>query len=251
MPWSTKFEIPFDLPDGRQLLTLKDAANNIMKLPKKEPDLPEWQAAIEALMLCSRGGHAMLARIGVMKALNRNVERVFNSDAKLSAPPLHLRFGEVPIPTVDGLELAAINGNARRREKAYLTAEFDKARTDLAQRQAAEVRNRLVIRREPAQQPHNLDIASGFSFQPPARLNPIQISIDIKLQEDRRMIRRPTSCRRVHPSETHFGQIERINKYVNHADRVTSVNEIIEAFGQERRLSTIRLFNEAPHQPPP
>lgn len=40
------------------------------------------QAAIEALMLCSRGGHAMLARIGVMIELSRDVERVFNPDAK-------------------------------------------------------------------------------------------------------------------------------------------------------------------------
>jgi hypothetical protein len=39
-------------------------------------------AAGAALMLCSRGGHAMLARIGVMRALNRNVERAFNPDAK-------------------------------------------------------------------------------------------------------------------------------------------------------------------------
>jgi hypothetical protein len=31
-------------------------------------------------MLVSRGGPTMLARIGVMKALNRNVERVFNPD---------------------------------------------------------------------------------------------------------------------------------------------------------------------------
>jgi hypothetical protein len=54
------------LPDGRQLLTLKDAADYIMKLPKKESDLTEWQTAIEVLMLCSRGGHAMMARIGVM-----------------------------------------------------------------------------------------------------------------------------------------------------------------------------------------
>jgi len=60
---------------------LKDAADYIMKLPKKESDLPEWQTAIEVLMLCSRGGHAMMARIGV-KALNRNVERVFNPDRK-------------------------------------------------------------------------------------------------------------------------------------------------------------------------
>ena len=70
------------MPNGRKLHTLKDAADYITKLPKKESDLPEWQTAIEALMLCSRGGDAMLARIGVMKALNRHVERVFNPDRK-------------------------------------------------------------------------------------------------------------------------------------------------------------------------
>lgn len=82
MPWSTPFDDPIVLPDGRQLLTLKDAADFITKLPKKESDLPEWQAAIEALMLCSRGGHAMLARIGVMRALTRDVARVFVSGRK-------------------------------------------------------------------------------------------------------------------------------------------------------------------------
>ena len=64
------------------LVTLKDAADYITRLPKQESDLPEWQTAIEALMLCSRGGDPMLARIGVMKALNRHVERVFNSARK-------------------------------------------------------------------------------------------------------------------------------------------------------------------------
>jgi len=82
LPWSTSFEDPIILPDGRQLRTLKDAADYITKLPKKNSDLPEWQAAIEVLMLCSRGGDPMLARIGVMKALNRHVERVFNPDRK-------------------------------------------------------------------------------------------------------------------------------------------------------------------------
>ena len=82
MPWSTHFEDPIALLDGRKLITLKDAADYVMKLPKEESELPEWQTAIEVLMLCSRGGDAMLARIGVMKALNRHVERVFNSDRK-------------------------------------------------------------------------------------------------------------------------------------------------------------------------
>jgi hypothetical protein len=80
--WQRQFEDPIPLPKGRQLVTLKDAADYITKLPKKESDLPEWQTAIEALMLVSRGGPTMLARIGVMKALNRHVERVFNPDRK-------------------------------------------------------------------------------------------------------------------------------------------------------------------------
>jgi hypothetical protein len=56
LPWSTAFEDPIVLPDGRQLLTLKDAADYVTKLPKEQSDLAQWQIAIEALMLCSRGG---------------------------------------------------------------------------------------------------------------------------------------------------------------------------------------------------
>jgi hypothetical protein len=80
--WSREFEDPISLPGGRKLVTLRDAAHYITSLPKKESDLPEWQTAIEVLMLVSRGGSTMLARIGVMKALNRHVERVFNPDRK-------------------------------------------------------------------------------------------------------------------------------------------------------------------------
>jgi hypothetical protein len=61
------------LPGGK-LVTLRDAADYITKLPKKESDLPEWQTAIEVLMLVSRSGPTMMARIGVMKALNRHLD---------------------------------------------------------------------------------------------------------------------------------------------------------------------------------
>jgi hypothetical protein len=55
----------------------------VTALPKKEAALPEWQAAIEALMLVVRSdGPTMLARIGVMRALNRGYLREFNPDRK-------------------------------------------------------------------------------------------------------------------------------------------------------------------------
>jgi hypothetical protein len=46
-------------------------------------DTPEWQAAIEGLMLVAElEGPTMFARIGIMRALNRNVERTFDSTHK-------------------------------------------------------------------------------------------------------------------------------------------------------------------------
>ena len=51
--WQRKLEDPIPLPTGRQMLTLKDAADYITSLPKKESDLPEWQTAIEVLLLVS------------------------------------------------------------------------------------------------------------------------------------------------------------------------------------------------------
>ena len=73
--WSRKFDEPIALPKGRQLATLKDAGNYITKLPKAEHEAQEWQAAMEALILvATSGGPTMFARIGVMRALNRNVE---------------------------------------------------------------------------------------------------------------------------------------------------------------------------------
>jgi hypothetical protein len=83
LPWSTSFEDPIPLPDGRLFLTLKDAATFIMKLPRAEHSAPEWQAAMEALILVAEtGGPTMLARIGVMRGLIRHVERVFDPERK-------------------------------------------------------------------------------------------------------------------------------------------------------------------------
>jgi hypothetical protein len=81
--WNRPFDDPIPLPRGRQLVTLQDAATYITKLPKAEHEAAQWQAAMQALLLVAEhGGPTMLARIGVMPALNRHVERVFDPDRK-------------------------------------------------------------------------------------------------------------------------------------------------------------------------
>jgi hypothetical protein len=43
--WQRAFDDPILLPRGRQLVTLKDAARYIQKLPKAEQQIAEWQDA--------------------------------------------------------------------------------------------------------------------------------------------------------------------------------------------------------------
>jgi hypothetical protein len=64
------FEDPIPLPDGRKLRTLLDAGEYINALPKAEQQLLGWQNATEVLLLVveSKTGPTMLARIGIMRA---------------------------------------------------------------------------------------------------------------------------------------------------------------------------------------
>ena len=83
MPWSTSFEDPIPLPEGGQLLTLKDAGEYIQSLPKAVQETEPWQTATEALLLViNQNGPAMFARIGMMQALYPRGERVFSESRK-------------------------------------------------------------------------------------------------------------------------------------------------------------------------
>jgi hypothetical protein len=74
--WDQRFDDPIVLPGRKPLVTLRDAALYITKLPKAEHDADEWRAAMEALLLVAeRNCPTMLARIGMMRALYRRAPR--------------------------------------------------------------------------------------------------------------------------------------------------------------------------------
>ncbi len=78
------FSIRSYLPGRKPLVTLRDAALYVTKLAKAEQQIEEWQTAVENLINAAEigGSWLMLARTGVMRALNRNVERVFDPSRK-------------------------------------------------------------------------------------------------------------------------------------------------------------------------
>src|ERR1700691_5273463 len=62
---------------------------------------------------------------------------------------------------------------------------------------APELGNRLVIRRQPSQQPHQLNVPSALRFQSPRGTDLLQIAVQVKLQQIARIITRPPSLGRL------------------------------------------------------
>ena len=129
MPWSARFVDPIILPDGREFETLRDAATYITELPQAERDAKEWQTAMEALLLVAeRDGPEMMARIGMMQALNRHSAKAEPAPRRRNThpfetleagPPFHLhRVGE-------WTTMASISPHYPQRDGSLLIAALD------------------------------------------------------------------------------------------------------------------------------
>src|SRR5450756_2508887 len=100
---------------------------------------------------------------------------------------------------------------------------------------------------KPARQPHHLNVAPSFTLQSPARLDPVEIAVDVELQQHRWMIRRPAGYLGIDPTKPKFGQIEFIDKDVDNANRIVLADPVCHAFRKQRALLAIRPLNEALH----
>lgn len=71
MPWSNKFDDPIPLADGKHLVTLRDAALFIQRLPKSEQQKPHWQLAVQTLINTAEGRDLTFhANVAMLKALH-------------------------------------------------------------------------------------------------------------------------------------------------------------------------------------
>jgi hypothetical protein len=81
--WDRPFDQPVPLPSGPPARTLRDAASYIRKLPKSEQDTPEWQLAVQLLIDAAEDrGPMLFVKMGILRAVNRNVEPVLNTSSK-------------------------------------------------------------------------------------------------------------------------------------------------------------------------
>ena len=80
--WSRRFVDP--IPNkGKPIVTLQDAEQFILKLPKAERNRPHWQAAAEAVIMAAEDrGPLMHADIGTRRALNGGKPVEFDPERK-------------------------------------------------------------------------------------------------------------------------------------------------------------------------
>lgn len=123
-------------------------------------------------------------------------------------------------------------------------------RADLADARAVvapEVRDGLVIRHQLAGQPHDLDIAPRLAFQPAARRDAVQVSVDDQFEHDRGVVARPSSPRGGRASETETLQIQLFDEDIHDANEAVLTDPVVQPFGEKHRLAAINALDETRH----
>ena len=78
MSWDIEFSEPIPVPDGRPLVTLRDAGAYVTSLPLKIHDAKAWQTVMECLLLVAdKGGPPEFARLALEQALRPKPEPVY------------------------------------------------------------------------------------------------------------------------------------------------------------------------------
>ena len=174
------------------------------------------------------------------------------ADAFLQLRHALLEFvvGEVLIPIVDRLELAAVDRHDCLREQIEPAAQHDEFTTDIADRLAvvpAKVGDGLEVRRQAPGQPHQLNVALRLAFQAPTGLQAVQIPVHVNLQQQRRVVRGAPGLRRRYAVETKARQIQCVDEDIDYPHRVVLTDIVIEILRQQRRLTAVFAFDESLH----
>ena len=108
---------------------------------------------------------------------------------------------------------------------------------------APEIGDGFEVRLQGPQQPDDLNVAVTFSLKTAARPHPVEIAVNIELQEIGRSVTGTARRLRHDPRETSGRQIKPIDKGVNEADGVVGGDIIINRLGQQQKLRTFESRN--------
>jgi hypothetical protein len=87
----------------------------------------------------------------------------------------------------------------------------------------------------------------GFSLQAPARLNAVEIAVDVTLQEDRGVVSRPASIGWNGAFKAQIDQVEFVDEDVDYALRISIADVVVQALGKSGALASMFTLDKALH----
>src|SRR5664279_1858201 len=129
--------------------------------------------------------------------------------------------------------LASLN-SSRRRHGTTNSRQTLRIASPLSLRKSA-----IEVGHQAAGQPNQLDVALALPLQAPARLHPIEVSVDVYLQQRRRMIGRSSRHLWRNPAKAQVGQIKFIDKNIDRPDRIVLAQIVIQPLGKQRALTAV------------
>src|SRR5271155_84368 len=148
------------------------------------------------------------------------------------------------------LPSSATTARVNRLNWRHRTTNCAQGRADRCAIVTAEIRDRLEVRHQAPGQPHQFDVALRLALQPAARLDPVQIAVEIDLQERCWMIGGPAGQLRDHPLKPQLPQIQLVDQDVNHPHRIVLADIIVKILREQNTLSPILTLDKALHQKP-
>jgi hypothetical protein len=78
-------------------------------------------------------------------------------------------------------------------------------------------------------------------------MDAVEVAVDVDLQQDDRMVSRPTGIRRDHALETWSAKVEFIDEHIDYPHRVGVRLLVIQALGQQCDLASMFSLDETLH----
>ena len=145
----------------------------------------------------------------------------------------------VLVLVVDRLELAPVNGQQFCPKEIQLCAQEDKLPEKSVPRfrvSFSEISHRLDVWSKFAQKPNALHVAMGFPLKSSAGSNPVEVSIDVELEQIPWIIGRATRACSLSPREPKPLQIKTLHIRINNTNRIFFRDIVIEKIRQKEPL---------------
>jgi hypothetical protein len=168
-------------------------------------------------------------------------------------PQLHLTARKVAVAMVDRFELAAVDRNNGLREHTESATQHDKLAAHAADRRtvlSTKIGQGFEVRSQATCQPHQLQVAIRLLLESATRLDAVQISVQINLQQRPWMVGRTAGCIRLKTVEAQSCEVQLLDERLDDAYRVVLRDVLINALRQQISLVPVGSLNESAHCSP-